>query len=169
MLRFPSMGMNTCISKMSDQGSDTFEHPRCGTYVVCCILYALPKLLSGVTIVGVKHVFHGTAQVKVIGLRLVTVVAATQEPWDHDGPIVWDNTCLITHVQPDWNVLEPLCKNHIHCRAQHPPIQINVCWENAGTSKFFWWDTWRNEMMMYDSAHTFNNFVHHADWTSFAK
>jgi hypothetical protein len=53
-----------------ERGSDESVHPSCGTNLVCCILYALSKTLSGVNNVGVNRVFHGTPQVKVYRIEV---------------------------------------------------------------------------------------------------
>jgi hypothetical protein len=66
----PFMGVNTCVSTMTEGGSDVFQHPRCGANLVCCILYALPWLISGVNSVGVSHIFHGTPQIKVHWIKV---------------------------------------------------------------------------------------------------
>jgi hypothetical protein len=40
------------------------------TNLVCCILHALPKLLSGVNNVGVNRIFHGIPQIKVYRIEV---------------------------------------------------------------------------------------------------
>jgi hypothetical protein len=70
MLEMPSVGMNTYVSMMSKRGSDAFQHPRYGTSIVCCVLYALPEFLSDVNSVGVNSMFYGTPQVEVCRIKV---------------------------------------------------------------------------------------------------
>jgi hypothetical protein len=50
--------------------AQTSKYSRCGKYIVCLIVYALSKLLSGVSSTGrIGSVFHGTPQVKVNRIR----------------------------------------------------------------------------------------------------
>jgi hypothetical protein len=63
VLDVSSIGMNTCVRMTSTKGLVAFEHPGYGVNLVCCILYAFPKLLSGVSSVGANHILHVTAQV----------------------------------------------------------------------------------------------------------
>jgi hypothetical protein len=70
ILKLPFMGTNASFSTTSQWGSDAFERPNCGTNLVRCILYALPKLLCGINNVGVSRMFHGTPQVKVYRIEI---------------------------------------------------------------------------------------------------
>jgi hypothetical protein len=55
----PSDGMNTCMSMLLEKGLGTFEHRRCSTDLLRCILLVLPKLMSGVSSVGINcmHIY----------------------------------------------------------------------------------------------------------------
>jgi hypothetical protein len=46
------------------------QTPRYGKNLVCCILYALPELLSGVNSAGVNNIFRGTPQVEVYRIEV---------------------------------------------------------------------------------------------------
>lgn len=50
------MTMNIRVTTTSEQGSDAFEHFRCGKNLVFCILCALLKSFSDVNIVGANHI-----------------------------------------------------------------------------------------------------------------
>jgi hypothetical protein len=114
--------------------SDAFDYPRCGTNLICCILYTLPKLHSGMNNVGINYIFHLTPHVKVLNWGLVTMVVKAQEPQDHDQSNIQDNAYLTTPVQPNWSVLEHHHQklHPLSCVQQNIPNSWCKClWRNS--------------------------------------
>lgn len=131
MQKISSMGTNTRISKMLTQGWDVLKHHNCGMNLVCCILYALPKLLSCIKKHWYKAQFYEISEVEVHEIKIWWL----QCPW-HRSLRIWDNAHVITPIQLYWSVLD-----HMMCVQQNIfQEQVNVQRENAGTrEKYVCW------------------------------
>jgi hypothetical protein len=115
-----SMVMNTCVTTMSERGSNAWQYPRCGTILILYDLYAIPKALSVASNDGVNNIFSWNRNIKV---HHITV----WWPWwprYRSLETTTDPACLIIPVQRNWNVLEYHCtkSTFVFMRAAKYPL-----------------------------------------------